>query len=38
MEKGQSEPSAVQIATLSSLYGETYLWLLGLPTFIVKAR
>jgi len=38
MEKGQSEPSAVQIATLSSLYGETFLWLLGLPTFIVKAR
>lgn len=38
MEKGQSEPSAVQIATLSSLYGETYLWLLGLPTFIVKVR
>jgi transcriptional regulator with XRE-family HTH domain len=36
MEKGQSEPSAVQIATLSSLYGETFLWLLGLPTFIVK--
>jgi transcriptional regulator with XRE-family HTH domain len=38
MEKGQSEPSAVQIATLSSLYGETFLWLLGLPTFIVKAH
>jgi hypothetical protein len=38
MEKGQSEPSAVQIATLSSLYGETYLWLLGLPAFVVKAR
>ena len=37
MEKGQSEPSAVQIATLSSLYGETFLWLLGLPNFIVKA-
>ena len=36
MEKGQSEPSAVQIATLSSLYGETFLWLLGLPNFIVK--
>lgn len=38
MEKGQSEPSAVQIATLSSLYGETFLWLLGLPNFIVKVR
>jgi transcriptional regulator with XRE-family HTH domain len=38
MERGQTEPSAVQIATLSSLYGETFLWLLGLPTFIVKAR
>jgi transcriptional regulator with XRE-family HTH domain len=37
MEKGQSEPSAVQIATLSGLYGETFLWLLGLPNFIVKA-
>ena len=38
MEKGQSEPSAVQIATLSGLYGVTILWLLGLPTFIVNAR
>lgn len=38
MEKGQTEPSAVQIATLSSLYGQTFLWLLGLPNFIVKIR
>ena len=38
MEKGQSEPSAVQIATLSGLYGVTSLWLLGLPNFIVTVR
>lgn len=38
MEKGQSEPSAVQIATLSGLYDVTILWLLGLPNFIVTVR
>ena len=38
MEKGQSEPSAVQIATLSGLYDVTSLWLLGLPNFIVTVR
>jgi transcriptional regulator with XRE-family HTH domain len=38
MEKGQSEPSAIQIATLSGLYDVTSLWLLGLPNFIVTVR
>jgi transcriptional regulator with XRE-family HTH domain len=38
MEKGRSEPSAVQIATLSGLYDVTILWLLGLPNFIVTVR
>lgn len=35
MERGESEPSAVQITTLSGLYGVTVLWLLGLPNFVV---
>lgn len=38
MERGESEPSAVQIATLSGLYGVTVLWLLGLPNFVVSAN
>lgn len=38
IEKGESEPSAIQIATLSGLYGVTVLWLLGLPNFVVNAN
>lgn len=37
IEKGSSEPSAVQIATLSGLYGLSVLWFLGLPNFVVNA-
>lgn len=37
MEKGETEPSAVQIATLSGLYGVSVLWLLGMPNFVVYA-
>ena len=37
MEKGETEPSAVQIATLSGLYGLSVLWLLGMPNFVVYA-
>jgi len=37
MEKGETEPSAVQIATLSGLYGLSVLWLLGMPNFVVHA-
>jgi transcriptional regulator with XRE-family HTH domain len=37
MERGESEPSAVQIATLSGLYGLSVLWLLGMPNFVVNA-
>ena len=36
MEKAETEPSAVQLATLSGLYGLSVLWLLGLPNFIVN--
>lgn len=35
MEKGETEPSAVQLATLSTLYGYSVLWLLGMPNFVV---
>ncbi len=37
IERGESEPSAVQIATLSGLYGLSVLWLLGMPNFVVNA-
>lgn len=35
MEKATTEPSAVQLATLSGLYTLSVLWLLGMPTFVV---
>jgi len=34
MERGDLEPSAVQIATLSGLFTMSVLWLLGYPNFI----
>jgi transcriptional regulator with XRE-family HTH domain len=37
MERGDSEPSAVQLATLSGLYGISVLWMLGMPNFVVNA-
>lgn len=37
MERAESEPSAVQLATLSGLYGVSVLWLLGMPNFVVYA-
>jgi transcriptional regulator with XRE-family HTH domain len=37
IENGESEPSAVQLATLSGLYGLSVLWLLGMPSFVVNA-
>ena len=37
IENGETEPSAVQLATLSGLYGLSVLWLLGMPSFIVNA-
>ena len=33
----KTEPSAVQLATLSGLYGVSVLWLLGMPSFVVNA-
>jgi transcriptional regulator with XRE-family HTH domain len=36
IENGETEPSAVQLTTLSSLYGLSVLWLLGMPSFIVN--
>ncbi len=36
IERGISEPSAVQLATLSGLYGLSVLWLLGMPAFVVN--
>ena len=38
MEKGEAEPSAVQLATLSGLYGLSILWLLGMPNFVINAH
>lgn len=35
MERGEGEPSAAQIATLSGLYGLSVLWLLGMPNYFV---
>lgn len=37
MENAEAEPSAVQLATLSGLYGLSVLWLLGMPNFVVNA-
>ena len=37
MEKATTEPSAVQLATLSGIYGVSVLWLLGMPNFVVHA-
>ena len=37
MEKAITEPSAVQLATLSGLYGLSVLWFLGIPSFVVHA-
>jgi transcriptional regulator with XRE-family HTH domain len=37
MEKAVTEPSAVQLATLSGLYEVSVLWLLGIPNFVVNA-
>jgi transcriptional regulator with XRE-family HTH domain len=37
MERGKTEPSAVQLSTLSGLYGLSVLWLLGIPTFIAHS-
>jgi transcriptional regulator with XRE-family HTH domain len=37
MERAETEPSAVQLATLSGLYGVSVLWLLGMPNFVVHA-
>ena len=37
IENGETEPSVVQLATLSGLYGLSVLWLLGMPSFIVNA-
>jgi len=37
IENGETEPSAVQLATLSGLYGLSVLWLLGMPSFVVNA-
>ena len=36
VENGTTEPSAVQLATLSGLYGLSVLWLLGMPSFVVN--
>jgi len=36
IEKGQTEPSVVQIVTLSGLYDVSVLWLMGYPSFIAK--
>jgi transcriptional regulator with XRE-family HTH domain len=37
MERAESEPSAVQLSTLSGLYGVSVLWLLGMPNYFVYA-
>jgi transcriptional regulator with XRE-family HTH domain len=38
MERGKTEPSAVQLSTLSGLYELSVLWLLGMPAFIAHAH
>lgn len=37
LERGIAEPSAVQLSTLSGLYGLSVLWLLGIPSYFVYA-
>jgi transcriptional regulator with XRE-family HTH domain len=37
LENAKTEPSAVQLATLSGFYGVSVLWLLGMPSFVVNA-
>jgi transcriptional regulator with XRE-family HTH domain len=37
IENGETEPSVVQLASLSGLYGLSVLWLLGMPSFVVNA-
>ena len=37
MERAESDPSAVQLATLSGLYGLSVLWFLGMPNFVIHA-
>lgn len=38
MEAMVLEPSAIQLASLSTLYGVSVLWLLGYPNYIVIDR
>jgi transcriptional regulator with XRE-family HTH domain len=35
MERGETEPSAVQLSTLSGIYDRSVLWMLGMPNFVV---
>jgi len=35
LERGEAEPSAIQLATLSTLYDRSVLWLLGMPNYFV---
>lgn len=37
IERGITEPTAPQIATMSGLYGISVLWLLGIPSYVVNA-
>jgi len=37
MENAESEPSAIQLATLSGIYHLSILWLMGYPNFVVNA-
>ncbi len=38
MERAETEPSAVQLATLSGLYTLSVLWFLGIPSYVVDAQ
>lgn len=38
VEAGRLEPSAVQIVTLSGLFGVSVLWLLGYPNYIALTK
>ena len=37
MERGILSPDCAQIRVLSGLYGASILWLLGVPSYIIKA-
>lgn len=37
LERGVSEISAAQVATLSGLYGISALWFMGIPSYVVNA-